>query len=173
METLTTGIIGLALGMAVLFLGKSLRLFAMATGFLIGVSVMQALFPGGSLLVAALVGVALAIAGAVLLAVAKGFVQLIIQLLGALAGAGIAMWLASTLGIAPGLFTLIAALAGAVIGFILMARFFDIGIIILTSLLGASLVANAMQSFLPLSDGVSTIATLILALVGFIVQRRN
>jgi hypothetical protein len=171
-ENLPGSVIAIGLGIAVLFLGRNLRLFAAAAGFLIGVSLVQALVPGGSLLLAVLFGAALAVLGVILLAIGKGFVQLIVQIIGAVASAGIALWLLQSLGLEAGLVNWIIAIAAAVAGFVLMARFFDVGIIILTSLLGASLIARGMQAILPLSDGVSTVATLALAVIGIIVQRR-
>lgn len=171
MDNIPSGLISIALGVAVLLLGKNLRLFAAAAGFLIGLSVMNLLFPGGSVLTAAIVAVILAIVAVVLLAVARGGVRLVLRIIGAIAGAAIALWLLESLGVNLGLVNWIIALAGALTGFGLMARFFNLGIIILTSLLGASLIIGGVEKFVPLGDGVTTLLTLALAVVGILFQR--
>lgn len=171
-ESTTTAIIAIALGITVLFLGKNLRLFAAAAGFLIGTAFMTALFPT-QILAALIVGAVAAIGLVILLALGKGFVQLILRIIGAIAAAAIALWLLRTLGIAPSLLSWLVAAAAGVGGFFLMARFFDVGLIILTSLIGASLIVSGVGSFITLGNGVSTIATIALAVVGFFLQRRR
>jgi hypothetical protein len=172
-ESTTTAIIAIALGIAVLFLGKNLRFFAAAAGFLIGISFITALFPG-QVLAGLILGVALAVLFVILLGIGKGFVQLIVRIIGALAAAAVAMWLLDSLGLNLGLLNWIIAIVAAVAGFVLMARFFDLGLIIITSLIGASLIVNGVQSLIPqISDGIATLATLALTVVGFFLQRRR
>ncbi|MCS6848579.1 MAG: hypothetical protein RMN52_12815 [Anaerolineae bacterium] len=170
MEGITSGLIGIALGAAVLLLGKNLRLFAAAAGFLIGFVLTRQIFPN-AFLMALIVAAILALIGVVLITVARGGTRLVLQIMGAVAGAGILLWLGQSLGIAPGLASWFIAFVGALIGFGLMARFFDLGIIALTSLLGASLIVNGLSSFIPLPDIISTVITLVLAAVGFFYQR--
>jgi hypothetical protein len=171
-ESTTTAIIAIALGVAVLFLGKNLRFFAAAAGFLIGTSFINTIIPG-QFLAALLVGAALAVLLVVLLAVGRGFVQLIAQIIGALAAAAVALWLLDSLGVNLGVMNWVIAVVAAIAGFSLMARFFDLGVIILTSLIGGSLIVSGVNTFLPLGDGISTVATFALAVVGFILQRRR
>lgn len=171
MDLLPSGLVSIALGIAVLLLGKNLRLFAAAAGFLIGLRVMDLIAPGGSALTAAIVGVVLAIVGVILITLARGAVQLVVQIVGAVAGAAIAMWLMDSLGINLDWLNWVIALVGAVVGFGLMARFFSLGLIFLTSLVGASLVISGAGKFIPLGDGVSTVLTIGLAIVGVLYQR--
>lgn len=168
---LPSGLVSIALGIAVLLLGKNLRLFAAAAGFLIGLRVMDLIAPGGSALTAAIVGVVLAIVGVILITLARGAVQLVVQIIGAVAGAAIAMWLLDSLGINLDWLNWVIALVGAVVGFGLMARFFNLGLIFLTSLIGASLITAGAGKFIPLGDGVSTLLTIGLAIVGVLYQR--
>ena len=67
-ESTTTAIIAIALGAAVLFLGKNLRFFAAAAGFFIGISFITALFPG-QVLAGLILGVALAVLFVILLGI--------------------------------------------------------------------------------------------------------
>lgn len=172
MEGITGGLIGIALGAAVLLLGKNLRLFAAAAGFLIGFILTQQVIPG-ALLTALIVAGILALIGVVLITLARGGVRLVLQIMGAVAGAGILLWLGQSLGIASGLASWIIAFIGALVGFGLMARFFALGIIVLTSLLGASLIVNGLSSFIALPSVVSTVITLVLAAIGFFYQRHR
>lgn len=170
MEGITSGLIGIALGAAVLLLGKNLRLFAAAASFLIGFVLTRQILPG-AFLTALIVAVILALIGVVLITLARGGMRLVLRIIGAVAGAGILLWLGQSLGIASGLASWIIAFIGALVGFGLMARFFDLGIIVLTSLLGASLIVNGLGSFISLPDVISTVITLALAAVGFFYQR--
>ena len=172
MEATLIAIVSIGIGVAVLFLGKNLRLFAIAAGFLFGIQLAAILNAG--LLMGLLIGAVLAIVGVVLLALGKTLIALVMQLIGAAAGASALSWLLSSIGIHGGLLGgIIIAAVGAIIGFILMARFYNWGLIILTSLIGASLIVSGVNFFIPLGDGVTTAATLVLTVIGFFLQRRK
>jgi hypothetical protein len=96
---------------------------------------------------------------------------LLFRIAGALAGAAITLWLFRTLGLDTGILALVALVVGGLIGFLLMARFFDVGVIVLTSLLGASLIVNGVNDVIPLGNGITTIATIVIAVLGFLFQR--
>lgn len=171
-ETLLGAIISIGLGAALVFLGKNLRLLAAAAGFLLGIQFVN-LFNGG-LLVGLVAGAILAVIFIVLLAIGKTIISLVIQLIGAAAGASVLAWLLQSIGINPGIAGgIIVAAIGAVLGFILMARFYDWGLIILVGLVGASLIVSGVNYFIPLGDGVTTVATIALAAVGALVQKRK
>lgn len=172
MEGTTSGLVGIALGVAVLLLGKNLHLFAAAAGFLAGFILIRQVIPD-AFLTALIVAVVAALIGLVLVSLAHSGTRLVLQIIGAVAGAGILSWLGQSLGVASGPMTWIMAFIGALIGFGLMARFFDLGIIVLTSLLGASLIVNGLDSFIALTSGVSTAIALGLAVIGFFYQRRR
>jgi hypothetical protein len=171
-ETLLGAIISIGLGIALVFMGKNLRLFAAAAGFLLGVQFIN-LFNGG-LLLGLITGAILAVIFIVLLGVGKAMIALVIQLIGAAAGASILAWLLRSLGLDFGILGgIIVAAVGAVLGFILMARFYDWGLVILVGLVGASLIVSGVNYFIPLGNGVTTVATLALAGVGAFVQQRK
>jgi hypothetical protein len=157
---------------AVLLFGKRLTLFAAAAGFLIGLNVMNAL--GQSTLIGVIVGVVVAILAVALVTFAKGATRLVVQIIGALAGGAIASWLAQLLNLDSSLLTLALIVVGALIGFLLLGRFFSLGIILLTSLLGASLIVNGVQSLVPsLPEWVFIVLNVALFIIGVIYQRRQ
>ena len=92
-ESTLGALISIGIGVALIFLGKNLRMFAAAVGLLLGLQLV-ALFNGG-LLLGLLVGGMLAIGGIILLRLGKTFIGLIVQLIGAAAGAAILLWLLS------------------------------------------------------------------------------
>jgi hypothetical protein len=171
-ESTLGALISIGLGVALVFLGKNLRLFAAAAGFLLGLQFVS-LFNGG-LLLGLIAGAALAVIFIVLLALGKTLIGLVIQLIGAAAGASALAWLLQSLGLNLGIVGgIVVAAVGAVLGFILMARFQDWGLVILVGLVGASLIVSGVNYFIPLGNGVTTIATLALTAVGALVQQRK
>ncbi|MCL6511689.1 MAG: hypothetical protein K6U78_13500 [Anaerolineae bacterium] len=173
MEGITGGLASIALGAALLLFGKNLRLFGAAAGFFIGFVLTQQLFPGTSVLLTLILSAALALGGAILVILARSSLQLFIQVVGAVAGAAVVLWLLQSLGIASGLAAWIIALVGAFVSFGLMARFYNLGIVILTALVGAGLIVKGVGTLIPLGDGVGTVLTLALAAGGFFYQRNR
>lgn len=171
-ETLLGAIISIGLGIALVFLGKNLRLFAAGAGFLLGIQFVN-LFNGG-LLLGLIAGAILAVVFIILLALGKTIIALVMQLIGAAAGASIFAWLLQSLGLNFGIVGgIVVAAVGAVLGFILMARFYSWGLVILVGLIGASLIVSGVNYFIPLGNGVTTVATLVLAAIGALVQQRK
>ncbi len=171
-ESTLGALISIGIGVALIFLGKNLRMFAAAVGLLLGLQLV-ALFNGG-LLLGLLVGGMLAVGGIILLRLGKTFIGLIVQLIGAAAGAAILLWLLSSIGLDLGLLgNIIIAGVGAVGGFFLMARFYDLGLLILISLVGASLIVSGVNYFIPLGDGITTVATIAITVVGVILLQRK
>jgi hypothetical protein len=173
MEGITGGLASIALGAALLLFGKNLRLFGAAAGFFIGFVLTQQLFPGTSVLLTLILSAALALGGAILVILARSSLQLFIQVVGAVAGAAVVLWLLQSLGIASGLAAWIIALVGAFVSFGLMARFYNLGIVILTALVGASLIVKGVGALIPLDGGIGTVLTLVLAAGGFFYQRNR
>lgn len=171
-ESALGALVSIGVGVALIFLGKNLRMFAAAVGFLLGLQLI-ALFNGG-LLLGLIVGGLLAIGGVILLRLGKTFIGLIVQLIGAAAGAAILLWLLNSIGLDLGLLaSIIIAGVGAVAGFFLMARFYDLGLTILISLVGASLIVNGVNYFITLGDGVTTALTIAITVVGVILLQRR
>lgn len=180
MADITSGLIAIALGSAVLLFGKDLRVFGAAAGFLIGFTITRQVVPEaffGALIVATvpaiIIWLVLPIILLILVLVLGSTARLILQILGAVAGAAILLWLGQSLGLPAGVASWGAAFMGAVIGFGLMAHFFELGVIILASLLGASLIVNGLEAFIVLPSVVSILIALSLVVVGFLYQRRR
>jgi len=151
-------------GLLLLFLGRRLFwLFVGLLGFISGMTFAARLFsgqPGWLLLVIALV------CGLIGIYLALFLQQLAIAIAGFLAGAFFAttMMEAVSWSVAP----LIPALIGGVIGAILLLVLFDWGLIFLSSVTGAILIARS----LPLEQPFAALAFFVLLLVGIIFQAR-
>jgi hypothetical protein len=150
------GVALLAFGRRILWLGVGL------TGFFAGLTLAFRLLEGAEGMVVLVVGL---IAGLVGLGLAFFLQRLAIVLLGFLLGA----WLASTFGaqlaqttLAPWMLLLLGGLAGAV----LAGWLYEGAVTLVTVLLGAALVAQA----LPVSEGTRVVALLFLVPFGFLIQ---
>lgn len=172
MEGTLIALVSIGIGIAVLFLGKDLRIFAIAAGLLFGIQIASIMNAG--LLTGLLLGAVSALIGVILVILGRSVIALVMRLIGAAAGASALSWLLNSMGIHGGLLTGVGvAAAGAIIGYILMARFYDWGLSILVSLIAASLIVSGVNFFIPLGDGVTTAATLALTAAGIILQRRR
>ncbi len=172
MEGTLIALVSIAIGIAVLFFGKDLRIFAIAAGLLFGIQIASILNAG--VLTGLLLGAVSALIGVILVVLGRSVIALVMRLIGAAAGASALSWLLNSMGIQGGLLTSVGvAAAGAIIGYILMARFYDWGLSILVSLIAASLIVSGVNFFIPLGDGMTTAATLVLTAAGIILQRRK
>lgn len=174
----------IAIGVAVLVLGKRLAVLGAAVGALLGVGLLSLFSASGDLwLQFALVG-GLAVLGFFVAGFAKGIVDVVLLVIGALGGAAITLGVLDLFGSDLGLMRWLLAVAGGAIGLVLMRRFRkgskDWGIIILASLIGALLVTRGLAALLPfLQDGIwRTLLFIVLAgagfayLGGFLTQRK-
>jgi hypothetical protein len=111
------------------------------------------------------------VAGAIFAWLATKFVKIIGYIVGALAGAvGLPIFL--------GLFGidwswLVTALIGAAIGFVLMLRLFDWGLILLTAWAGANAVAGMVNDRWALGAAIASILFIVLFAAGIFVQSRD
>jgi len=165
-------IIEIAIGIVVLIMGRQLKLFAAAAGFIIGFELTLRLFGESNILAAIFAGIGLAIGAAVLISIAKGAAQLIAGVIGAIACAGLALSLLRLLGLDLGLFNWVLAVGGGLVGFVLMMRFFDWGLIIIACLIGASLASNGLQDWLNISAALTSAVGIVLFILGFVYQAR-
>lgn len=169
-----SAIIQVAIGAVVLFLGRRIAVFAGAAGFLIGLGLVESIAPQSSpwlvLIIAAVVGVV----AAILVGTVKGFVQIVGGVIGALAGAGIMLKLTGLLGLPAGVLDWVLPIAGGVIGFFLMVRFFNWGIVALACLAGASLIAGSLGDLSKTlgNPPIPVIVGVVLFVVGFVYQMR-
>jgi len=157
-------ILVIAIGIAVLALGKRLAVLGAAVGALLGVVLLSA-FPGSATpLTVLLIPGLLAAIGFFVAGFAKGIVDLVLLVLGALAGAAIMLGFLNLFNFTSGLLVLVLAVLGGVIGLILVRRFKDWAMIILAGLIGGLLVIRGLTVWLPfLSGGIGTLLVLVLA----------
>lgn len=160
-------ILGLVAGLVLVFAGK--RFFWLAAGlaaFLFTWVVFEAIFGGGW--VAVLIGLVVAL---IIGWLATKFIKWIGLFVGFAAGAVIVPFLLGLIGI--DLSFLIGAVVGGVIGLILMNFLFDWGLIVLTALMGSSVVSGRLESGLGVGASIASLIGLVLLVAGIIVQARN
>ena len=161
-----------AIGIAVLILGKRLAVLGAAVGAILGVALLD-LLPGTSgWLVSLLIVGGLAALGFFSAGFAKGIVNIILMVVGAVGGAAIALNIVGLFGLDIGLLVeMLLALVGGVIGFILIRRCGDWGLIILAAVIGALLVTRGLTIWFPSMEGtLGTLIAVVLAALSFIYQ---
>jgi hypothetical protein len=162
----------IAIGVAVLLLGKRLAVLGAAVGALLGVALLR-LFnvPSTDLLLSLLIPGLLAVIGFFVAGFAKGIVNIVLLVLGAVGGAAIVLAFLGLFNMGSGLLDVILALAGGTVGLILIRRYKEWGMIILAALIGALLVTRGLTYLLPsLQGAVGTLLVIVLAGGSFIYQ---
>ena len=153
-------------GVCVLLLGRRLFwLFVGAVGFVLGMDIAALLFrgmPQSEVLLIALVG---GLVGAVLAAALE---ELMIGVAGFMAGAYLAGQILVMLVQYPGRNIWLAMLAGGIVGMLLLLALFDWALIVLSSVIGAGFIIQA----LPETSGLTYIVFLVLVIIGMTVQAR-
>ena len=157
----------IAIGIAVLVLGKRLAVLGAAVGALLGVVLLSLLSPSGGLLIQILLVGALAVIGFFVAGFAKGIVNLVLLVMGALAGALVVMAFFGLFNITSSLLVWLLAIAGGVAGLILVRRYKDWAMIILAGLIGGLLVTRGLINLFPdllaLQGALGTLLVLVLA----------
>jgi len=150
----------IAIGIAVLVFGKRLAVLGAAVGAILGVVLLR-LFnvPLTDLLLTLALPGLLAVIGFFVAGFAKGIINIVLMVFGALAGAAIVLAFFDLFNLDPGIIGWILAVVGAVVGFILITRFKDWGMILLSAVIGALLVSRGLTILLPTLGG--TLGTLI------------
>lgn len=167
-----TALIQIALGGVLLLAGRRLYwLLAAAAGFVLGLFVTQTVLPDQSQAVMLIVPLVIAAIFAVLAVVGQRF---IIGLVGFVAG-GIALSrLLMAFSMAPAepstLLSLAVFILGGVIGAFLLSRLFELGLIVLSSVLGAEILLGGVRQLVDLPEGLGAIPLLVLAALGLIAQ---
>ncbi len=164
-------ILVIAIGIAVLALGKRLAVLGAALGALLGV-VLLSLFPGSATpLTILLIPGLLAVIGFFVAGFAKGIVDIVLLVMGALAGAVIVLGFLNLFNLTSGLIVWLLALLGGVAGLILVRRFKDWAMIILAGLIGGLLVTRGLTVWLPFLQGAfGTLLVIVLAGLGIAYQ---
>ncbi len=162
----------IAIGIAVLALGKRLAVLGAAVGALLGLALLR-IIPGSSSspLLALLFPIMLAVIGFFVAGFAKGIVNIILIVLGALAGAEIVTGFLDLFGTSSGLLFWLLALLGGVVGVILVQRFKEWAMIILAGLIGGLLVTRGLTVWFPFLGGtMGSLLVLILAAASIVYQ---
>jgi hypothetical protein len=161
----------IAIGIAVLALGKRLAVLGAAVGALLGVALLR-LFPGdsGPLLTLG-IPIVLAVIGFVGAGFAKGIVNIVLLVIGALAGAAIVLGFLDLLRIDNGLLDWLLAIVGGVIGLIMVRRYKEWAMIILAGLVGGLLITRGLTVWLPFLEGaLGTLLVILLAGAAIVYQ---
>ncbi len=155
-------LVGLAL---VLFGRKLFWLFVGVVGFLAGMRFGAHLVTGQSEIVIVAIAIGVGLVAALLAIVLQ---RVAVALAGGLAGGMLAMQIAVALGVKADSVGWIFFVFGAVLAAILVSVVFDWALIILSALIGASIVTNV----LPADHAVRLISMIVLFVVGMVVQLR-
>lgn len=167
-----TAFVQIVLGSVLLLAGRRLYwLLAGAAGFVLGLFLTQQLFSDASQAVLLSASLALGALFAVLAVVGQRFV---IGLVGFLAG-GIGLnWLFTAFSFTPAepstLLTLAIFIAGGIAGAFLLSRLFDLGLVLLSSLIGAELLLRGLGTMVTLPDTLGAIPLIVLTVIGIAVQ---
>jgi hypothetical protein len=160
----TVPVVGALIGIVVLLFGRKLFwLCVAAVGFAAGVEVGPHLVTEPSPLLALTIAIVFGLIGALL---ALFLQKIAIAVLGFLAGGKLASAIAAAFFVHYGQYSTIIFVLGGILGAILLLALFDWALIIVSSLIGAHLIQNAIV--LPPSG--STIVFLGLTVLGIIVQ---
>jgi hypothetical protein len=161
----------IAIGVAVLLLGKRLSVLGAAVGALFGAGILRLLPGSSSIWVQLALPLTLAVIGFFAAGFAKGMVNIVLMVIGALAGAGIVMGFYDLFQITSISVELFLAVVGGIIGIVLIMRFKDWAMIILAGLIGGLLVTRGLAIWIPFLQGaVGTLFVLVLMVVGIAYQ---
>jgi hypothetical protein len=164
-------ILCIAIGVTVLVLGKRLAVLGAAVGALLGLGLLR-IIPGSSSIWAQLI-VVIALAGLGFFAAGftKGIINIVLMVIGVLGGAAVMMGFCDLFRVDSTWLELLLVAAGAVAGFILIRRFNDWGMILLSGLIGGLLIARGLTLWLPFFEGlVGTWLVILLVGVAFLIQ---
>lgn len=167
-----TALIQIALGGVLLLAGRRLYwLLAGAAGFVLGLFLTQQVFGDASQTVMLLASMALGALFAVLAVVGQRF---IIGLAGFVAGGIGLTWLFTAFNFSPAepstLLSLVIFIAGGIAGAFLVSRLFDLGLVVLSSLIGAGLALRGLGEIVALPDTLGAIPLIVLTVIGVAVQ---
>ena len=159
-------------GAVLLLAGRRLYwLLAAGAGFVLGFLLAQAILreqPENVILIVALV---VAVIFAVLAVVGQKFV---IGLVGFIAGGIGLLRLLEVFNIGAiepsTVLGIVVFIAGGILGAILMSALFDLGLVILSSLVGAEILLGGLRQVVEVPDGLTTIALVVLVGVGLVTQ---
>lgn len=155
----------IAIGIAVLALGKRVAVLGAAVGAIVGVALLGLFnISTANLLLALLIPAGLAALGFFAAGFAKGIIHIVLLVFGALAGAGIVLAFLNLFNVPTSLLSWLLAFIGGIVGLVLIRRYSEWGIIILSGVIGALLVTRGLTTWLPsLQGALGTLIVLVLA----------
>jgi hypothetical protein len=152
------------LGVVLLLVGRRLFWLLIATlGFLVAFTLVERLAPEMSKPLHWVLAVAAGVVGALLAVFAQ---QLAVGAGGLLFGAYATVWLLQHYGVVLGNWEWVAVLLGGILAAVLALLIFDTALVVLSSILGASLLVGATR----LQDGPAVVVFAVLLIVGVAVQ---
>jgi len=158
----------IGLGLVSLLLGKRLFwLFAGVVGFALGWWLMGFINQDIWRVLAGIV------VGLILAGLSRFLGKWAIRIVAAIAGFVILPMLLGNLGMLGGISEFLWAVVGAILGFVSAMFLADWTLIFLSSILGAGLILNGVQVFLPLGEAVRALLGFGLIAVGVVVQSRQ
>ena len=158
----------IGLGLVSLVLGKRLFwLFAGVVGFALGWWLMGFINQDIWRVLAGIV------VGLILAGLSRFLGKWAIRIVAAIAGFVILPMLLGNLGMLGGISEFLWAVVGAILGFVSAMFLADWTLIFLSSILGAGLILNGVQVFLPLGEAVRALLGFGLIAVGVVVQSRQ
>jgi hypothetical protein len=156
----------IAIGIAVLVVGKRLAVMGAAVGALLGVSLLYVLnIPLTDVLLTLLIPGLLAVIGFFVAGFAKAIVNIVLLVLGALAGAAIVLAFFNLFNVGSTLFVWILAVVGGVVGLIMVRRYHDWAMLIFSGLVGGLLITRGLSAWFQfLQNGIlDTLLVIVLA----------
>lgn len=157
-------ILRLLIGILVLILGRRLFwLFVGVVGFALGFAFATEFFQGQPDWLIVVIALGVGLLGALLAVFVQ---QIAIGVAGFIGGGYITLTVANALGWDPGPAGWLPFLIGGIVGLVLMIVLFDWALVVLSSLVGAGLIVEAIQ----LREPVAVALFVVLAVVGIVVQ---
>jgi hypothetical protein len=155
----------IAIGIAVLVVGKRLAVMGAAVGALFGVALLYVFnIPVTDVLLTLLIPGLLAVIGFFVAGFAKAIVNIVLLVLGALAGAAIVLAFFSLFNIGSTLLVWLFAVVGGVVGLIMVRRYHDWAMLIFSGLIGGLLVTRGLSAWLTFLQGpIGTLLVIVLA----------
>jgi len=159
---------GMLVGLVLLLFGRRLYwLFVGGVGFLTGLELAPRLFPDRSEWIILLTALCLALVGMLLAILAQKF---IIALVGLVAGGGVGVLMLRLLGLEGDVLTWVVYAVAGLLGALIVLALFEWGLIVLSSLAGATLIIVGVQDWTGMSQTLAFLALVVLAIVGAVFQ---
>jgi hypothetical protein len=163
-----TTLVQILLGALLLILGRKLFwVFVGAIGFLVGFSLASRYLAGQPDWVILLVALFAGFLGAGLAVVLQ---RVAVVVAGFFAGGYLALNLIALLGLGSGEFSWVPYIFGGIAGALLLSVLFDWALILLSSLAGATLVAQSLPQLLAVDQNAVTLIFVVLLILGFLIQ---